>query len=121
MLQTEFAFTLPCGYIDAAGSLHREGVMRLATARDEMEAAEEAHGRTNDAYLSLVLLSRVITRLGSMAPVTPAELERLFSADFVFLQNLFMRLNDVGAAPVDTQCPQCGARFAVSLMDVVEA
>jgi hypothetical protein len=121
MLQTEFEFTLPCGYIDPAGSLHREGIMRLATARDEIEAAEEAHGRTNDAYLSLVLLSRVITRLGSIEPVTPAALERLFSADFVFLQNLFVRLNDVGTAAVDTQCPQCGARFALSLMDVVGA
>jgi len=121
MLQTEFAFTLPCGYVDGEGTLHRDGVMRLSTAKDELEATREAQGTGREAYLSLLLLSRVITRLGSLASVSPTALERLFSADFVYLQNLFVQLNDVGAASLETQCPQCGARFAVSLMDAVGA
>jgi hypothetical protein len=119
MLRTEFEFTLPCGYVDDDGTLHRDGVMRLSTARDELEATQEVQGVGRETYLSLVLLSRVITRLGSLTSATPRQLEGLFSADFVYLQNLFVQLNDVGAAPLETQCPNCKARFAVSLMDAV--
>ena len=119
MLRTEFEFTLPCGFIDDAGTLHRDGVMRLSTARDELEATRDVYGPGRETYLSLVLLSRVITRLGSLPAITPEVLEGLFSADFVYLQNLFVQLNEVGAAPLETQCPSCKHRFAVSLMDAV--
>jgi hypothetical protein len=121
MLQTDFEFTLPCGYVDHDGTLHRVGVMRLSTARDELEATRDTQGPGREAYLSLVLLSRVITRLGSLTRLTPEMLEGLFSADFVYLQNLFVQLNDGGAAPLETQCPSCNHRFAVSLLDAVEA
>jgi hypothetical protein len=115
MLQTEYDFTLPCGYVDDDGTLHREGVMRLATALDEVEAAQDARGRANDAYLSILLLARVITRLGTIAPVETLDIERLFSADFVFLQEMFVRVNGVPDEIVETQCPTCGTRFPIDL------
>ena len=77
MLQTEYEFTLPCGFVDDDGTLHREGVMRLSTALDEVEAAQDARGRANDTYLSILLLARVITRLGTIAPVGVDVVERL--------------------------------------------
>ena len=115
MLQTEYEFTLPCGYVDAQGTMHRDGVMRLATALDEVEAMRDARGRANEAYLSILLLSRVVVRLGDVAPVEPEDVERLFSADFVHLQELFVRLNDVGGHLVETDCPTCGTRFQLDL------
>jgi hypothetical protein len=113
MLQTEYEFTLPYGYVDDAGTLHRTGVMRLATALDEVESMRDPRVRTNDAYLSILLLSRVLTRLGNLEPVQPGVVERLFSADFVYLQDLFVRLNEVGANLVETECPACGTRFSL--------
>ena len=115
LLHTEYEFTLPCGYVGDDGTLHRGGVMRLSTALDEVEAMRDARVRANDAYLSITLLSRVITRLGDLAPVTPEMVGRLFSADFVYLQDLFVRLNGAGASLMETQCPSCGARFALDL------
>ena len=115
MFQTEFEFQLPCGYLDEEGTLHRDGVMRLATALDEVEAAQDARGRGNDAYLSILLLARVVTRLGTIAPVETDVIERLFSADFVFLQEMFVRVNDVPDEIVETQCPTCGTRFSIDL------
>ncbi len=115
MLRTEFEFTLPCGYVDAAGTLHRDGAMRLATALDEVEAMGEARRRGNEAYATIALLGRVLTRLGGVAPVPPGVVEGLFSADFVHLQELFVRANDGGGSVVETRCPACGARFALDL------
>ena len=71
-MQTEFAFTLPQGYVDAAGAVHRDGIMRLATARDEIEPLRDAEVRRNEAYLAVLLLSRVIVRLGDVSDVTPS-------------------------------------------------
>jgi hypothetical protein len=115
MLQTEFAFTLPCGLVDEQGTLHRDGVMRLSTALDEIEATRDPRVRSNEAYLSIVLLSRVIVSLGDLTPVDPGMVERLFSADFVYLQELFVRLNDVGTSVIETACPTCGNHFALDL------
>lgn len=117
MLQTEFQFTLPCGYADEQGTLHRQGVMRLATALDEVESMRDARVRANDAYLSVLLLSRVLTRLGTIAPVPTEVVERLFSADFVYLQELFVRVNEPGDHVVETACPACGTRFALDLSE----
>jgi hypothetical protein len=118
MLQTEFEFTLPFGYVDDAGTLHREGVMRLATARDEVEVAGDARVRANEAYAPVVLLSRGVTRLGGVTAVGPAAIERLYAADFGYLQELFVRLNDAGEQLVDTECPACGTRFPLDLNQV---
>ena len=115
MLQTEFEFTLPFGLVDDEGSLHRDGVMRLSTAFDEIEAMRDPRVRANDAYLSILMLSRVLVRIGDIAPVDASAVERLFSADFVYLQELFVRLNDVGNTIVDTECPACGSHFAIDL------
>ena len=115
MLQTEFPFTLPRGYVDERGDLHREGVMRLAMAADEVEPLADARVRANEAYLPILLLSRVVLRLGSLSPVTPAVIERLFAADFVYLQELYVRANDAGSEVIETECPRCGERFALDL------
>jgi hypothetical protein len=116
MLQTEYEFTLPCGYVDAQGTLHQHGVMRLATVLDDIESMQDARVRANSAYLSVLLLGRVITVLGSIAPVTPAVVERLFSADYVYLQDLFVRINDAGSGIIETECPSCGTRFPLDLL-----
>ncbi len=115
MLRTEYDFTLPCGLVDERGTLHREGIMRLATALDEVEALQDPRVRANAAYLPIVLLSRVITRLGGLPAVEGRHVEQLFSADFVYLQELFARVNAVGGPVVETACPSCGTRFALDL------
>jgi hypothetical protein len=115
MFQTEFAFTLPYGYADERGNLHRRGVMRRATALDEVEPLRDPRVRANEAYLSILLLSRVITRLGDITTVTPALIEQLFATDFVYLQDLYARMNEAAEGLAETQCPQCGARFMLDL------
>lgn len=115
MLQTEFEFTLPRGYVDAQGNLHRRGIMRLATALDEIEPLQDARVRTNEAYLSILVLSRVVTCLGEIRQVSPALIEGLFSADLAYLQRLYIQVNDAGTSLVETQCPGCGTRFALDL------
>lgn len=115
MLQTEFAFTLPYGYIDERGDRHQQGVMRLATALDEIEPLRDPRVQENQAYVSILVLSRVITRLDGVAAVTPAVIERLFSADFNYLQDLYIRVNDVGTSVVETACPACGAHFTLDV------
>ena len=117
MLQIEFAFTLPCGYVDEQGNLHRQGVMRRATALDEVEPLRDPRVRGNEAYLSILLLSRVVVELGAISPVPPAAIERLFATDFTYLQNLYERVNQADAGLVETECPTCGTRFALDLAE----
>lgn len=114
MLQTEFEFTLPCGYVDEQGNLHRHGTMRRATALDEVEPLRDARVKANEAYLTILLISRVVTRLGGLTSVPPAVVERLFATDFAYLQDLYLRVNG-GSAIVETECPSCGTRFALDL------
>jgi hypothetical protein len=93
-LQTEFEFTLPKGYVDSSGTLHRVGTMRLATARDEIEPLRDPRvGGPDDPFLTVIVLSRVITRLGTLSQVTPREIENLFAADLAFLQDLYGIIN----------------------------
>jgi hypothetical protein len=123
-LRTEHAFTLPQGYEDEAGRVHRDGRMRLATARDEIETLRDPSVRENEAYLSVLLLARVITRIGDVEDITPELVERLYAADFDHLQRLYERLNsDVGVIGSVT-CPGCGDTFDVDISaigDVFEA
>jgi hypothetical protein len=114
-LHTEYSFTLPCGYVDESGDLHRTGVMRLATALDEVQPMQDSRVHANHAYVAILLLSRVVTQLGGISPVPAAVVERLFAADFAYLQDLYMRVNQPGAEEAETQCPDCGSRFAVEL------
>lgn len=116
MLQTEFAFTLPRGYVDARGNLHRNGTMRLATALDEIEPLQDGRVQANEAYLSILLLSRVIIRLGDIRPVGPAIIEGLFSSDMNYLQAFYIQINDAGTNMIETQCPNCGTHFTLDLV-----
>jgi len=92
-LRTEYPFTLPKGYVDQHGTLHREGVMRLATARDEIDPLRDHRVRENEAYLTVILLARVVTQLGSVHQVTPKTIEELFVADLSYLQDFYRIVN----------------------------
>ena len=102
MFQTEHEFTLPMGYLDADGTLHRDGVMRLATAADEILPLKDPRVQKNPAYLTVILLSRVVTRLGGVDPVTPNVIEGLFAADLAYLQDLYNEINRVDGHSVVT-------------------
>ncbi|MEF8841166.1 MAG: hypothetical protein V5A62_06015 [Haloarculaceae archaeon] len=115
LLQTEFEFTLPQGYVDEAGDRHREGTMRLATAADEITPLRDPRVKANPSYLSVILLSRVITSLGSVEEVTPHTVEGLYVADLAYLQSLYERINSRGVDAVDATCPDCGETFEVHL------
>jgi hypothetical protein len=110
-LQTEFTFTLPRGFVDSDGNLHKDGVMRLATAMDEIAPMRDSRVQSNSGYLLIILLSRVITRLGSLPQVNPKVIEGLFSADLAFLQNFYRQINENGSSLVSVTCPECNAKF----------
>jgi hypothetical protein len=114
-LRTEFPFLLPRGYVDPSGALHRDGVMRLATARDELVPLRDDRVRENPAYLTVVLLGRVITRLGGVTDIHAGVIEDLFAADLAFLQDLYRRVNQEGHTRAGVTCPDCGHSFAVDL------
>ncbi len=120
MLQTEFPFTLPLGYVDAEGNLHKEGVMRLATAYDEIAPLKDPRVRSNQAYLLLILLSRVVTKLGSLEYINPKVIEGLYAGDLAYLQDLYCRVNQSGHNRVRTQCPHCEQEFEVELSSLGE-
>lgn len=114
-LRTEFSFVLPRGYVDGSGTVHREGVMRLATARDELVPLRDDRVRENPAYLTVVLLGRVVTRLGTLGDVHAGILENLFATDLAFLQDLYRRINSEGHTRAAVTCPSCHEHFAVDI------
>lgn len=114
-LVTRVDFQLPTGYVDGAGTVHRRGVMRLATARDEILPLRDPRVRDNPAYLSVLLLSRVVERIGEVENVTPGVVEGLFAGDLDHLQRLYSRVNRAGEDTVEVRCPGCGEEFAVDL------
>jgi len=115
MLQTEHQFTLPMGYVDDEGNRHREGVMRLATAADEILPLKDGRVRSNEAYFVVILLSRVITRLGSLEQINPKVIEGLYAADLAYLQELYNTINRNGHSKVPTHCPRCDHDFEMEL------
>ncbi|MBX0331207.1 phage tail assembly protein [Oscillochloris sp. ZM17-4] len=115
MIQTEFPFTLPYGLVDAQGTILREGLIRRATVLDEVEPLQDERVQANEALLGLLILSRVVLRLGPVAPVTPQLLGQLFTADYAFLQDLYEQLNGLGSSVVETACPSCGVRFSLDI------
>jgi len=115
MLQTEFPFQLPLGYVDAEGNRHREGTMRLATAFDEIAPLKDPRVQSNPGYLLVILLSRVVLKLGTLEQINPKTIEGLFAADLAYLQDLYRRLNENGHNLVRTQCPHCAQQFEVEL------
>ncbi|HET6953124.1 MAG TPA: hypothetical protein VFI47_22270 [Acidimicrobiales bacterium] len=113
-LRTEFDFVLPRGYVDQDGVVHREGTMRLATARDELLPLYDGRVKERPEYLSVVLLARVVTRLGDVQ-VTDWVIEHLFASDLAFLQDLYRRINQEGHTRAALQCPDCQHEFTVDL------
>jgi hypothetical protein len=112
-VRTEFAFTLPVGYLDDEGTLHREGRMRLATARDEIMPLRDPRVRDNEAYLTVLLLARVITSLGAVRNLNASVIEGMFAADLAFLQDLYRHVNAEGHSRAAVACPGCGHEFTV--------
>jgi len=114
-LQTEFSFMLPQGYVDGDGNLHKEGVMRLATAFDEIAPMKDSRVQSNPGYLAVILLSRVVTRLGDLPQINPRVIEELFAADFAFLEDMYRRINKTGHNRIQVTCPDCERKFDVEV------
>jgi len=114
-LRTEFPFELPRGYVDESGTVHRDGVMRLSTARDELVPLRDVRVQENPAYLSVVLLGRVITRLGTLTMVHDGVVENMFASDLAFLQDFYRQINAEGHTRAAVQCPHCSEPFEVEL------
>lgn len=121
MIQTEFTFTLPRGFIDESGTVHTEGTMRMATAMDEIAPLRDPRVRGNEAYLTILILARVITRLGTMRGVNTNILENLFAADLAFLQDFYRRINEDGTNTQRCTCPNCGHEFEVEVARLGES
>lgn len=120
MIQTEFEFTLPRGYVDAEGNVHRAGAMRLANAADEIIPMKDPRVQQNKAYMVIILLSRVITRLGELTEITPEMVEEIFSADLEFLQAFYQQINGTGRLTVPASCPDCGHRYELETFPLGE-
>jgi hypothetical protein len=114
-LRTEYRFELPIGYLDHNGVLHKSGVMRMATARDELLPLSDHRLQANPAYLSVLLLERVIVKLGTLDEVDTWVIEHLFAADLAFLQDLYRRINQEGHTRAAVTCPSCAHAFTVDV------
>ncbi len=114
-MNTKFNFILPRGLVDPQGGVHRQGVMRLATAKDEIHVQKDSRVQRDPAYGMLVMLSQVITHLGSLSSVTPELLEELFTRDLAYLREFYNRINQQGNAYIPVQCPQCSNQFSAEL------
>src|ERR1700746_169559 len=114
MFQTEYEFTLPMGFVDANGTLHRDGGMRLGPAADEILPLKDPRVQGNEAYLILILLSRVVTKLGSLSNLNPKVIEGLYAADLAYLQEFYNRINRDGKASIEALCPKCAHEFEVA-------
>ena len=117
-MKSEYAFTLPRGFVAADGQVHRDGTMRLATARDEIEPLRDPEVRRNEGYLAVLLLARTITRIGDVTEITPGMVEDLYAADFDHLQRLYERINTDGEAVGVVACPACANEFEVDLTEI---
>ena len=115
VLRTEFEFNLPKGFVDEEGNLHKKGKMRLATAADEILPMRDPRVQQNPAYLSVILLSRVVTQLGTLKMISNSVVENLFSSDFAYLQELYNRINQDGTDAISTKCPKCEHPFEIHM------
>lgn len=111
--RTEFPFVLPHGLVAPDGAVHREGTMRMATAFDEIEPIKDPRVRSNPGYLVIILLTRVITRLGSLEHINTNTVENLYAADLAYLQDFYQRINLNGHARLQVDCPHCTGSFEV--------
>jgi hypothetical protein len=115
MLRSEFEFALPLGYVHSDGTLHREGVMRRSTAADEILPLRDPRVEQNPAYLVVILLSRVVTTLGSLTQVTPKVIEDLYTTDLAYLQDLYNRVNVLEPELLTVRCPECEQNVQVEV------
>jgi len=118
-MQTEFDFTLPLGYVDQNGTVHKHGIMRLATAIDEIAPLRDPRVRTNEAYLTIILLSRVIVKLGTVPRITTDVIENLFAPDLAYLQTIYRRIHEEGTTIITVKAPS-GEQFELDLADLGE-
>ena len=114
-MTTVYEFELPKGYVDSNGEVHKRGKMRLATAGDEISATRDPRVLSNPSYLTIVVLSKVIVELEGMETIVPNIVERFFTADLAFLQDMYQRINDVELPTMTAVCPDCGKRFEVPI------
>lgn len=110
-LQTVYPFRLPKGYLDSEGTLHKEGQMRLATARDELSALRDARVKADESYMSTVVLASVVTSLGTVREITTDVIEGLFISDLEFLQNMYETINKADKPQIKVTCPHCAKEF----------
>lgn len=113
---TEIEFTLPHGYVAEDGNTFRHGRMRMATALDEVESVAHPRVQANEAYLPIVLLSRVITQLGTQNAITPQIVAGFFAADIAYLEDLYIQLNSYDGVVVQTRCPHCDSEFSLRII-----
>lgn len=113
VFETEYHFTLPRGYVDDSGMLHREGIMRLANAADEILPLRDPRVQQNPAYLTIILLARVIVSLGSLPAVDTKIVEKLFTMDLAYLQDMYQRINSMETPMYKSICPHCGEEVEV--------
>lgn len=120
--ETEYAFTLPRGFVDEAGVLHKEGIMRLATAADEILPMRDPRVQQNPSYLTVILLARVVIKLGDLKAIDTKIIEKLFTADLAYLQDMYQRINQMDEPGYSVSCPHCGQGFVlpVNFMEAVE-
>jgi hypothetical protein len=111
--RNEVPFTLPRGFVDSEGRMHKEGTMRLATAKDEVAPLQDHRVKANPGYLAVILLARVVTRLGDLPQIYPQVIEDLPVADFAYLQSLYRRINQDGYNQLKVTCPECNKTFEV--------
>jgi len=111
VLQTEYEFSLPKGFVDEEGNLHKKGIMRLATAADEILPMKDPRVQRNPAYLTTIVLSRVVTKLGDLQDINPGIVEKLFVGDLTYLQEFYQRINGNGNIMIKATCPECGKKF----------
>lgn len=113
--QTEYEFTLPRGYVDEEGNLHRKGIIRLATAADEILPMRDPRVQQNPSYLTIVLLSRVIVKLGNLKEINTSVIEKLFTVDLAYIQELYTRINQLENPNIKVTCPHCNKDFEVNM------
>lgn len=113
--KTEFEFTLPRGYVDGEGRVHKKGTMRLATAKDEILPLQDYRVQSNRAYLVVILLSRVITKLGDLTSINPSIIENLYASDLAYLQDFYRKINEDATSKLKISCPECKHQFEFDL------
>ncbi|MBN2825962.1 MAG: hypothetical protein JXQ76_11595 [Campylobacterales bacterium] len=119
MFKTEFEFVLPKGYVDKNGNIHQRGIMRLATAKDEIAPLQDYRVKNNESYMTVILLSRVITKLGDLKSIDTGTIEKLFSVDLDYLQRFYQKINSEDSNTVQMKCPHCDTEFEVGLDEVL--